>query len=60
MEYWIERLFFEAPRANMPFAFLASLLLLSLTLICALNRKTRQFLIKSEEHEQPNENTEFA
>jgi hypothetical protein len=59
-EYWVERLFFEAPRANMPFAFLASLLLLSLTLVCALNRRTRQFLIRSEEHEQPNENTEFA
>jgi hypothetical protein len=58
--YWIERLAFESPRANFPFALLASIVLLVLTLVSALNRKTTKFLIKSEEHEQPNEDTEFA
>lgn len=58
--YWIERLVFEAPRANLPFAFIASVLLFVLTLVSALSRKTKKFLIRSEEHEQPNEDTEFA
>lgn len=60
LEYWIERLFFETPRANLPFAFAASLLLITLTLVSARNRKTERFLFKSEEHEQPNENSESA
>lgn len=60
MEYWIERIFFEAPRANLPFALIASLVLLTVTLVSALNRKTVRFLTRSEEHEQPNENSESA
>jgi hypothetical protein len=56
--YWIERIFFESPRANLLFALMASLLLLTVTLASAFNRKTREFFIKSEEHEQPNENSE--
>lgn len=59
-QYWIERIFFQIPRANLPFAVFASVLLLSVTLVIALNRKTRTFLIRSEEHEQPNENRESA
>ena len=58
--YWIERMFFESPRANLSFAFIASVLLLVLTFVSAFNRKTKQFLIRSEEHEQPNEGTESA
>jgi hypothetical protein len=58
--YWVERLFFESPRANLVFAFVASILLLSVTLASALNRQTKRFLIRSEEHEQPNENSESA
>lgn len=60
LEYWIERTFFELPRANLPFALIASLLLLTVTLISALHRKTERFLTKSEEHEQSNENTDSA
>ncbi|MGZ9234880.1 MAG: hypothetical protein ACXW4E_05085 [Anaerolineales bacterium] len=58
--YWIERMFFESPRANLPFALIASVLLFVITLVSALNRKTKQFLRRSEEHEQPNEDTEPA
>jgi hypothetical protein len=58
--YWIERIVFESPRANYPFAFVASVLLFGVTLGSVLNRKTKKFLIRSEEHEQPNEDTEFA
>ena len=60
MGYWVERLAFESPRANLPFALLASILLLAVTLVSALNRNTKKFLMRSEEHEQPNEDTEFA
>jgi hypothetical protein len=58
--YWIERMFFEWPRANLPFALMASILLFLLTLVSVFNRKTKKFLMRSEEHEQPNEDTEFA
>ncbi|HSL27966.1 MAG TPA: hypothetical protein VK900_02100 [Anaerolineales bacterium] len=60
LEYWIERLFFQSPRPNLSFAILASLLLLTTTLISAFNRKTKSFLIRSEEHEQPNQDPESA
>ena len=60
MEYWIERIFFESPRANLLFALIASILLFVVTLVSAFNRKTREFFIRSEEHEQPNEYTESA
>jgi hypothetical protein len=56
--YWIERIFFESPRANVSFALIASILLLTVTLVSAFNRKTREFFIRSEEHEQPNQYTE--
>jgi hypothetical protein len=59
-EYWVERMFFESPRANFFFALIASLLLLILTFISAFNQKTKRFFIKSEEHEQPNEYSNSA
>ena len=60
VEYWVERIFFESPRANFLFALTLSILLLIVTLISALNRKTKTFLVRSEEYEQPNEYTEPA
>jgi hypothetical protein len=60
VEYWIERLFFQAPRANLPFALITSALLLSLTIAITLNRNTKHFFTRSEEHEQPYEDTTFA
>jgi hypothetical protein len=59
-EYWIERLMFELPRANLPFASITSGLLLIVTLTSAFSRSTRNFFMKSEEYEQPNEYTESA
>jgi hypothetical protein len=55
VEYWIERLFFQAQRANLPFMIIVSVLLLVITLIITFNRKTKNFLIRSEEHEQSKE-----
>ncbi len=59
-EYWVERIFFEEPRANFSFALMVSILLLIVTLVSALNRQTKNFFTKSEEHEQPNKHTESA
>jgi hypothetical protein len=53
VEYWIERLFFEAPRANLPFMVIVSIILLVTAVACTLNRRTKNFLLKSEEYEQP-------
>ena len=59
-EYWIERVFFQAPRANLPFALLSSALLLAVTFAITLNRHTINFFTKSEEHEQSNEHSASA
>ena len=60
VQYWIERVFFESPRANLLFALSTSVLLFIVTLISAFNRKTKEFFIKSEEHEQPNQYSNTA
>ena len=52
-QYWIERIFFQSARANTSFALILTVLLFIVTLISAFNRKTKEFLIKSEDHEQP-------
>jgi hypothetical protein len=60
IQYWIERVFFEAPRANVFFALIVTALLFIVTLISAFNRKTKEFFIRSEEHEQPNHYSDTA
>ena len=60
IQYWIERIFFESPRANLVFALIASILLFIVTLSSALNRRTQEFFIRSEEHEQPNQAKDVA
>lgn len=56
-EYWIERVFFQAPRANLTFALVSSALLLAVTFAITLNRHTRIFFTRSEEHDQSNEHS---
>ena len=56
-EYWIERLFFQQPRPKLLFTLAISALLLAVTFTSALNRSTKNFFTKSEEHEQSNENS---
>ncbi|HET6822355.1 MAG TPA: hypothetical protein VFH34_06880 [Anaerolineales bacterium] len=60
VQYWTERIFFQSPRANISFALLFTLLLFILTLISVFNRKTKEFLIRSEEHEQPDQHSDTA
>jgi hypothetical protein len=43
--YWVERIFFQAPRSNTVFALIASILLITVTLVITFNRKTRGFFI---------------
>ena len=56
IEYWIERVFFESARANLPFAVVGSVLVISITLISALHKSTQNFFTRSEEYEQYNKN----
>jgi hypothetical protein len=57
LEYWMERLLFQSPRVDLPFALASTLLILSITLICTLHKSTRDFFTRSEEYEQQNENS---
>jgi len=56
IEYWIERLFFQAPRANLSFAIAGSIIVIMVTTAATLKRNTKLFFSRSEEHEQPKEN----
>lgn len=49
---WIERLFFQSARDNPPLAVILSVVLLVVTGVCALHRSTKNYLKRSEEHEQ--------
>ena len=59
-EYWIERLFFQAPRPNLLFTLILSALLLAVTYTSTMNRNTKDFFTKSEEHEQSHEHSTTA
>ena len=60
IQYWVERIFFESPRANLFFAAIMTILLFIVTLISAFSRKTKEFFIRSEEHEQPTQYSDTA
>ncbi len=56
IEYWIERIFFQSSRANLLFALMGSIIGIIAVVAAASLRGTKLFFIKSEEHEQPDEN----
>ena len=56
IEYWLERVFYESARANLPFALVGSILIISITLISTLHKSTKNFFTRSEEYEQHNKN----
>lgn len=60
VEYWIERIFFEASRANLLFAILVSAFLLTVILIITKNRNIKNFFTRIEEHEQPDPHSTSA
>ena len=57
VEYWLERIFFEGPRANLAFMIFVTIVISTVTLLITLNRNTKEFLLKSEEHEQPDQDS---
>jgi len=57
IEYWMERIFFQSPRVDLPFALASTILILSITLVSTLHESTRDFFTRSEEYEQQNENS---
>jgi hypothetical protein len=56
IEYWLERIFFQSPRANLPFALTCSVTALFILWVAVMLPGTKSFFIKSEEHEQPIKN----
>ena len=55
IEYWTERVFFQASRANLPFALTGSILVIAIALLLVNHPGTKSFFTKSEEHEQSTE-----
>ncbi|HKJ40160.1 MAG TPA: hypothetical protein VJ972_15425 [Anaerolineales bacterium] len=56
IEYWLERILFQSPRANLSFALASSVFVLIITWMITILPGTKSFFIKSEEHEQPTKN----
>jgi hypothetical protein len=59
-EYWLERIFFQDPRANLIFMIAITIAIVVVTLLITYNRKTKEFLLKSEEHEQSDQDPTSA
>lgn len=53
IEYWVERIFFQSERANLPFVLSISILVVGIVVILTNLPGTKSFFAKSEEHEQP-------
>ncbi len=60
IEYWVERLAFQTSRANLPFAMMCSILLITIAWIIAILPGDKSYFAKSEEHEQPVEKPDTA
>ncbi len=60
IQYWVERIFFQSPRANLPFALIASLFLLIITTAITLYPSTKQFFKRSEAHERKTDHSTTA
>lgn len=60
IEYWIERIFFQSERANLPFVLSISILVIGIVVILTNLLGTKSFFAKSEEHEQPVEKPDTA
>ena len=60
IEYWLERIFFQASRANLPFALTGTILVVAVTWVLAILPGTQSYFARSEEHEQPVEKPNTA
>ncbi len=52
VQYWVERIFFEAARTNTGFILLVTTLLAIVVIISLYLPSARKYFLKSEEHEQ--------
>lgn len=60
IEYWVERIFFQSERANLPFVLSSSIIVVGIALILSNLPGPKSFFAKSEEHEQPVEKPDTA
>lgn len=59
-QYWVERLFFQATRANSVFVLVVSTFILAVIIVDLHLPSTRNHFITSEEHEQADKPTKTA
>ncbi len=59
-EYWLERILFQDPRANLVFMIAITIGIVVVTLLITYNRRTKEFLLKSEAHEQSDQDPTSA
>ncbi len=50
-QFWVERVFFQSERANLPFALTASIAMLLVIVVITFHRSTIYYFSKSEDHE---------
>jgi hypothetical protein len=60
VQYWLERIFFQDARSNLTFMIAITVLIAAVTLLITYNRKTKEFFLRIEEHEQPDQNPTSA
>lgn len=60
LHLWIERVFFQSARANLPFALIASAVILLIVIVILLHKSTIQYFSMSEEHEQADQSSKTA
>lgn len=59
-QWWIERVFFQSERSNLPFALIASAVILLIAAIILLHASTIRYFSISEEHEQADQSSKTA
>jgi glucose dehydrogenase len=52
VQYWVERIFFQAPRANTSFVLIVTTVLLAVIIIAANLLSAKMYFTRIEEHEQ--------
>lgn len=59
-QYWVERIFFQAPRANTGFVLIVTTLLLAVVVVGTFLPGTKTYFTRIEEHEQADQSTKTA
>ncbi|HMR98224.1 MAG TPA: hypothetical protein PKK96_11595 [Anaerolineales bacterium] len=59
-QLWVERVFFQSERANLPFALISSAAILLIVAIILLHTSAIRYFSKSEAHEQADQSSKTA